>query len=88
MSGFKVGRQAQMIPVLHSMADQDAAPTLSSGKTVSRRSLGILLERGFLLTGRIHGIGYLLETDETNDAGNAHTRQSVLTVHSIFHKYV
>lgn len=29
-SGLRVGRQAQMIPVLHSMADQDAAPTLSS----------------------------------------------------------
>ena len=32
MRGFRVGRQAQMIPVLHSMADQEAAPTLSSGK--------------------------------------------------------
>lgn len=29
-SGLSVGRQAQMIPVLHSMADQAAAPTLSS----------------------------------------------------------
>jgi hypothetical protein len=29
--GFKVGRQAQIMPVLHSMADQEAAPTLSSG---------------------------------------------------------
>lgn len=28
--GFRVGRQAQMMPVLHSMADHEAAPTLSS----------------------------------------------------------
>ena len=30
ISGLRVGRQAQMMPVLHSMADQEAAPTLSS----------------------------------------------------------
>lgn len=30
-SGLRVGRQAQIIPVLHSMADHEAAPTLSSG---------------------------------------------------------
>lgn len=29
--GFRVGRQAQIMPVLHSIADQEAAPTLSSG---------------------------------------------------------
>lgn len=28
--GLRVGRQAQIIPVLHSMADHEAAPTLSS----------------------------------------------------------
>ena len=28
--GRRVGRQAQMMPTLHSTADQDAAPTLSS----------------------------------------------------------
>lgn len=29
-SGRKVGRQAQIMPTLHSIADQEAAPTLSS----------------------------------------------------------
>lgn len=29
--GFRVGRQAQIMPVLHSIADQEAAATLSSG---------------------------------------------------------
>ena len=33
--GLRVGRQAQMMPVLHSMADHEAAPTLSSGCRVS-----------------------------------------------------
>lgn len=28
--GFRVGKQAHIMPVLHSMADQEAAPTLSS----------------------------------------------------------
>lgn len=32
MRGRRVGRQAQIMPTLHSIADQDAAPTLSSDK--------------------------------------------------------
>lgn len=41
MRGRRVGRQAQMIPTLHSMADQVAAPTLSS---VGSRSAGAVME--------------------------------------------
>lgn len=70
MSGFRVGRQAQMIPVLHSMADQDAAPTLSSNKIVR----WFHSKERPILTSRIRRIGNLLQADETNDAGNADAR--------------
>lgn len=67
------------------MADQDAAPTLSSSNMVSR-PLDFRLEKGLLPTGRIQGIGYLFETDETNDARDAHAGQSLLAIHSMLRK--
>lgn len=51
--GFRVGRQAQIMPVLHSMADQEAAPTLSS---IGKRGLILSYSaprEGFARTGWI-----------------------------------
>lgn len=41
MRGRRVGRQAQIMPTLHSMEDQEAAPTLSSFAFQRVVSLGL-----------------------------------------------
>lgn len=43
-SGRRVGRQAHIMPTLHSIADQEAAPTLSS---ICFRPLCVSLDTGY-----------------------------------------
>lgn len=69
-----LGRDAQMMATLHSMADHSAAPTLSSGREVVRLISGDSIEviSGVALTGWIGGVGNHEKTLETEDTGNQH----------------
>lgn len=73
MRGRRVGRQAQIIPVLHSIADQDAAPTLSSKYSVSHKPRGALEGR---LTSRVGRVGNLLQGNQPANTSYADTRYS------------
>lgn len=71
MRGRRVGRQAQIIPVLHSIADQDAAPTLSSKYSVSHKPCGALEGR---LTSRVGRVGNLLQGNQPANTSYTDTR--------------
>lgn len=74
MSGLRVGRQAQMIPVLHSIADQAAAPTLSSCPVSVLHGDWIVQA---IRTGRVRRVGDLLQAHQTDNTGYADAIEDV-----------
>lgn len=74
MRGRRVGKQAQIMPTLHSIADQDAAPTLSSDKIqdVRLKSWGVIEGRDGLQVG-----------SEESDILFNDTRRQTLVTHTL-----
>ena len=70
--GLTTGSEAQMIPVYTSMLDHMEAPMLSSSIKVSILFIGHK-NGNKILTGRILGYGYHVETLKSEDAYKADT---------------